>query len=122
MLAVLVIMIALIFTACSQTNEPAGVVKVFLKAVEKQDIGKMQQYLTTQQAEQLHIVKDENFVKIMCGSIQRELAEKGKVKNMLTLDNGDDTATVIVMLENGNTQFGMRKESNGKWKIDVALQ
>jgi hypothetical protein len=97
------------------------VVQVFLNAVEKQNIKKMQQYLGTRQETQTHIIQDENFVKMMCGSIGRELDEKGKVKIVTVLSDGD-TATTTVDLEGGTMQFGMFKGIDGKWKIDIAFE
>ncbi|MDR0583759.1 MAG: hypothetical protein LBG57_05335 [Treponema sp.] len=111
----------IIFAACTQASEPTDIAKVFLNAVEKQNIKKMGQYLATRQEAQAHIIQDENFVKMMCGSIGRELDEKGKVKNMIALVDGD-TATVIISLEQGTMQLGMFKEADGKWKIDVAFE
>jgi hypothetical protein len=111
----------MIFASCSQAGNPAGVAEIFLKAVEKQDIKKMGRYLAARQEAQAHIIQDENFVKMMCGSIGRELDEKGKVKNMMSLIDGD-TATVIISLEKGTMQLGMIKDIDGKWKIDVAFE
>jgi uncharacterized lipoprotein YajG len=110
-----------IFASCSQAGDPAGAVKIFLKAVEKQDLKKMGQYLAARQEAQAHIIQDENFVKMICGSIGREMAEKGKIKNMAALADGD-TATVIVNLERGTMQLGMIKGIDGKWKTEVAFE
>jgi hypothetical protein len=110
-----------IFTSCSQPDDPAGPAKIFLKAVEKQDLKKMGQYLAVRQEAQAHIIQDENFVKMMCGSIGRELAEKGKIKSMSAIVDGD-TATVIANLEKGTMQLGMLKGIDGKWKVEVAFE
>jgi hypothetical protein len=111
----------MIFASCSQAGGPADVAEIFLKAVEKQDLKKMGRYLAARQEAQAQIIQDENFVKMMCGSIGRELAEKGKVKNIMALIDGD-TATVIVNLEKGTMQLGMIKDIDGKWKIEVAFE
>jgi hypothetical protein len=119
-IVVLLAAAGMIFTSCSQADDPAGVAKTFLKAVEKQDLKKMGRYLAARQEAQAYIIQDENFVKMMCGSIGREMDEKGKVQNMVALADGD-TATVIVSLEKGTMQLGMIKGADGKWKIEVAF-